>query len=48
MHCARRLRRTNTIIPSCDGDYTLWAALDGQRVQALEQPCRRPDDAAIE
>lgn len=46
-NCARRLRRTNTIIPSCEGDCTLWTALDGQRVQALEQPCRRPEDAAI-
>ena len=47
-NCARRLRRTNTIMPSCGRDCTLWAALDGQRVQALEQPCRRPEDAAIE
>ena len=44
---ARRLRRTNTKRPSCGADCTLWAALDGQRVQALEQPCRRPEDAAI-
>ena len=47
-NCARRLRRTNTIMPSCGRDCTLWTALDGQRVQALEQPCRRPEDAAIE
>ena len=47
-NCARRLRRTNTLIPSCGRDCTLWTALDGQRVQALEQPCRRPEDAAIE
>ena len=47
-NCARRLRRTNTKIPSCGRDCTLWTALDGQRVQALEQPCRRPEDAAID
>lgn len=46
-NCARRLRRTNTKIPSCGGGCRLWAALDGQRVQAVEQPCRRPEDAAI-
>lgn len=46
-NCARRLRRTNTIIPSCGGDCTLWTALDGQWVQALEQPCRRQEDAAV-
>ena len=27
---------------------TLWTALDGQRVQAVEQPCRRPEDAAVD
>ena len=35
-------------IPSCGGGCTLWAALDGQRVQAVEQPCRRPEDAAVD
>ena len=35
-------------MPSCGRDCTLWAALDGQRVQAVEQPCRRPEDAAVE
>ena len=35
-------------VPSCGGDCTLWAALDGQRVQAVEQPCRRPEDAAVD
>ena len=34
-------------IPSCGGGCTLWAALDGQRVQALEQPSRRPEKAAV-
>lgn len=34
-------------IPSCGGACRLWAALDGQRVQALEQPCRRPEKAAV-
>ena len=34
-------------MPSCGAGCTLWAALDGQRVQAVEQPCRRPEDAAI-
>lgn len=33
--------RTNTKIPSCGAGCTLWAALDGQRVQAVEQPCRQ-------
>ena len=46
-HCARRLRRTNTKMPSCGRDCTLWTFLDGQWVQALEQPCRRPEDAAV-
>ena len=41
------VRRTNTKIPSCGRGCTLWTALDGQRVQAVEQPCRRPEDAAI-
>ena len=35
-------------MPSCGGDCRLWAALDGQRVQAVEQPCRRPEDAAVD
>ena len=35
-------------MPSCGAGCTLWSALDGQRVQAVEQPCRRPEDAAIE
>ncbi len=40
-------RTDKQIIPSCGGDCTLWAALDGQRVQALEQPSRRPEKAAV-
>ena len=34
-------------IPSCGGDGTLWTALDSQRLPAVEQPCRRPEDAAV-
>ena len=35
-------------MPSCGAGCRLWAALDGQRVQAVEQPCRRPEDAAVD
>ena len=35
-------------MPSCGADCTLWTALDGQRVLAVEQPCRRPEDAAVD
>ena len=35
-------------MPSCGADGTLWTALDGQWVQAVEQPSRRPEDAAVE
>ena len=34
-------------MPSCGADDTLWTALDGQRVPDVEQPCRRPEDAAV-
>jgi len=40
-------RTDKQIMPSCGGDCTLWAALAGQWVQALEQPCRRPEKAAV-
>lgn len=40
--------RSDTKMPSCGRDCTLWTALDGQRVLAVEQPCRRPEDAAVE
>ena len=40
-------RTDKQTMPSCGGDCTLWAALAGQRVQALEQPSRRPEKAAV-
>ena len=45
-HPAARGGRTNTM-PSGGAGCTLWTALDGQYVQAVEQPRRRPETAAV-